>query len=110
LERDEQPGRERSLVALDVAHSEMVEAELDHLIRRRDEKRRLSEGERLEEALWVDSARQHAAKLREAARVEWTLYHEHMSELHLRLSQEHAQTAERLCQEGESEATEGETA
>jgi hypothetical protein len=84
----------------------MAEAQLDHLIRRRDEGRRKTEGERLTEELWVDSARQHAAKLRAAARVEWTLYHEHMSLLHLRLSQEHAQKAERLC-EG---APEGETA
>jgi hypothetical protein len=48
----------------------------------------------------MEGARRHAAKLREAARVEWSLYHEHMRELHTRLAEEHQQKAERLC-EGE---------
>jgi hypothetical protein len=82
-----------------VAHGKMAEAQLDHLIRRRDEKRQQTEGERLEEELWAPGARVYAEKLREAARVEWTLYHEHMSELHRRLSQEHAAKAERLCED-----------
>jgi hypothetical protein len=74
----------------------MVEAELTRMIERRDEKRRSEEGERAAEEMWAESARRHAAKLRDAARVEWSLYHEHMSELHARLSREHQQKAENL--------------
>ena len=43
----------------------MVEAELDAMIRRRDEKRRRDEGERPEEALWLESERKYAARRRE---------------------------------------------
>jgi hypothetical protein len=83
--------------------TEAAEAQIDAFISRMDTRRRDTEGERLTEELWVDSARRHAAKLREAARVEWTLYHEHMSLLHAQLSQEHAAKAERLCEDSEAE-------
>ncbi len=46
-----------------IARGEMVEAELDAMIRRRDEKRRETEGERRTEELWQASARIHDAKL-----------------------------------------------
>jgi hypothetical protein len=82
------------------------EAELDRLIERRSRKGEMTPDE--EEYLWQTSVQRHAAKLREAARVEWTLYHEHMSELHLRLSQEHAQKAERLCEDDDPPAAQGE--
>lgn len=47
---------------MDIAQGEKVEAELDHMIRRADERRRLSEGERREEELWRESERQYQAK------------------------------------------------
>jgi hypothetical protein len=42
---------------VDIARSEQVESELDAMIRRRDEKRRQTEGERLEEELYEPSVR-----------------------------------------------------
>lgn len=89
---------------LDVSTSERsaeaAEAQIDAFISRMDTKRRDTEGERLEEELWVDSARRHAAKLREAARVEWTAYHEHLARLHRALADEHEAKAEKLMQDG----------
>jgi hypothetical protein len=76
--------------------AEAAEAEIGRFIVRMDTKRRDTEGERLEEELYAESARRHAATLREAARAEWTLYHEHMTELHTRLADEHREKAERL--------------
>jgi hypothetical protein len=51
------------------------------------------------EETWRESARRHGHALREAARAEWIQYETHMSELHARLSQEHAHKAEKLCSE-----------
>jgi hypothetical protein len=58
-----------------VAHGEMAEAQLDHLIRRRDDKRRLSEGERLEEELYAPSVRAYNEQRRLQSRYEWHLHH-----------------------------------
>jgi hypothetical protein len=87
--------------------AEAAEAELTRFIERRDDKRRHSDGQRAVEEAWAASARRHAAELRAAARVEWSLYHEHMRELHTRLAQEHRHKAEKLCQSDRS-PTEGE--
>jgi hypothetical protein len=54
------------------------------------------------EETWRESARRHAAELREAARAEWTLYHEHMSELHQRLAAEHREKAQKLLEESDA--------
>ena len=58
------------------ARGEMVEAELDAMIRRRDEKRRQTEGERLEEALWAESVRAYNARVGEDKRQARLEYHE----------------------------------
>ena len=47
----------------DVSTGEKVEKDLDAFISKRDKERRLSEGERAEEAAWRESARRHNAKL-----------------------------------------------
>ena len=61
---------------MDIAQGEKVEAELDYMIRRADERRRLSEGERAEHEVWHESERKYEAK-REAELVfAWVSYHE----------------------------------
>jgi hypothetical protein len=87
----------------EIAHGYAVEKDLDRLIERRHEQRVTDEGERAVEEVWAESARRHAHALRKAARAEWTLYHEHMSELHQRLAAEHREKAERLCEEPREE-------
>jgi hypothetical protein len=61
---------------VDIAKGEMVEAELDAMIRRQDERRRQSEGERAAEALWVESVRRYNARCGEEERLERLEYHE----------------------------------
>jgi hypothetical protein len=45
-----------------VARSEIVEKELDAMIRRRDERRRQSEGERRESELWMEMVKAYDAR------------------------------------------------
>jgi hypothetical protein len=52
---------------VDVAKSSAVEGELDKFISRRHEKQ-VEEGERLEEEMWAESERRHAARQREENR------------------------------------------
>jgi hypothetical protein len=61
---------------VDIAQGEKVEAELDHMIRRADERRRLSEGERAEHELWHESERQYEAKCQAERLFEGVEYHE----------------------------------
>jgi hypothetical protein len=65
---------ERRLV--DITKGEMVEAELDAMIRRRDTERRQSEGERGREELWVESVRRYNARLEDDERLERLHFHE----------------------------------
>jgi hypothetical protein len=86
---------------VDLAKGEATEKELDVFIAKRDRERRQAEGERAAEQAWVESARRHTVKLREAARAEWSLYYEHMAEVHTRLAEEHREKAARLCETDE---------
>jgi hypothetical protein len=61
---------------VEIARSEMVEAELDAMIRRRDAERRQSEGERAREELWQKSVREHNARQGAAQRLERLHFHE----------------------------------
>jgi len=61
---------------VDIARSEQVEGELDALIRRRDEKRRAEEGDRLTEELWMPSERAYFARLEEQKRQARLEFHE----------------------------------
>jgi len=65
---------------LDIAQGEKVEQELDHIIRRADERRRLREGERREEELWRESERQYQAKRQAELVFAWVSYHEEAAE------------------------------
>jgi hypothetical protein len=58
-----------------VARSEMVEKELDAMIRRRDERRRTEEGDRAAEEMWRESVQRHEAQQREQNRTAWLDYH-----------------------------------
>jgi len=59
-----------------VARAEKVEKDLDAMIRRRDDQRRDTEGERAEEELWAESCRAHDAKREQERRAAWCRYHE----------------------------------
>jgi hypothetical protein len=77
----------------------MVEKELDALIRRRDEKRRLTEGERLEEEMYAESVRRFHERQREENRWEWVRYFDRMAQSHAKLSENYRERAEKLCEE-----------
>ncbi len=74
-------------------------AQIDTLIERRArEKNKANELEKL----WKASERAHNERLRRRNRAAWYAFHDRMSELHARLSSEHAARAEALCEEGSS--------
>jgi hypothetical protein len=73
----EQPGR---ALSRDISRGEMVDADLDNLISRRDQKRRLEEGERAEEQAWVESTRIHNEKRRQQICAEWSKHHQDQAE------------------------------
>ena len=80
---------------MDIAHGEAVEAELTRLIEKRAAKGEVDPD--TAEALWQSSVRRYRERAAGEMRRRWTEYHTHMSELHARLSDEHAQKVERLC-------------
>jgi hypothetical protein len=61
---------------MDVAHGEMVEAELNRLIERRSS-RKIDPDER--EALWQESVRRYNARRREENRLAWCDYFSHLA-------------------------------
>jgi hypothetical protein len=58
---------------------------------------RRADAERLE--LWIGSVERYHEKRRQEIRAKWFAFHSDMSELHRRLSEEHAAKAEKLCEE-----------
>jgi hypothetical protein len=60
---------------MDVAKTNMVEAELDSFVARRDKERRRGEGERAPEEIWQESVRTLNAKRQEALCWEWLRFH-----------------------------------
>jgi hypothetical protein len=64
------------------AKGEKVEGELDILITRRHEKRRETEGERLEREVWQETEIRHSQQRREANRLAWCEYHRQQAERH----------------------------
>jgi hypothetical protein len=85
---------------LDVAHGEMVEAELTRMIEKRARKGETGPDER--EDLWVESVRRFHERSEAEMRSRWIEYEQHMTELHTRLAEEHREKAERLCEDGAS--------
>ncbi len=88
---------------MDIVQGEKVEAELDHMIRRADERRRLTEGERAEHELWQESAERYNARQEREMRARWYGYHCEQADRHRRtleaLIAHHEEQAERLCEE-----------
>ncbi len=82
-----------------VARGELVEAELDAMIRRRDEKRRKTEGERDEEALWAASVARHHERERRRNVAAWFAYFCRQADSHRALSEEYERRAEELCED-----------
>ena len=80
-----------------LSRGEMVEKELDALITRRDDKRRQTEGERLEEELYEPSVRMWRERREAARRAEWCEYHQDQAA-------RHRATLEALAAYHESEA------
>lgn len=79
---------------------EKLETDLDNFIEKRHAKRVREEGERAQEEAWKASARKHAAKQRQQARLEWHLHHQGQAERLRRtlesLIAHHEQQAEKL--------------
>jgi hypothetical protein len=84
---------------MDVAHGEMVEAELNRLIERHS-RREMDPYER--EELWQISVRAYTARRREEMRAAWTSYHAGQAAHHRRtlegLIEDHEAQAARLCE------------
>jgi hypothetical protein len=76
---------------------ERAEGELYNIVEKRA---REAEGDPKEEAVWAEFERKARARRERQNRDEWQRFHYHMSALHLALSQEHAQKAERLEESG----------
>ncbi len=88
---------------MDIAQGEKVEAELDHMIRRADERRQLTEGERAEHELWQASVERYNARRRREMRAQWYGWHCDQAERHRRtleaLIAHHEGEAERLLED-----------
>ena len=72
-----------------VARGEVVEAELDGVIRRRDTHRRETEGKRLEREVWQESADRHAEAEQERNRLAWLAHFERMRAVDTGLAQDY---------------------
>jgi hypothetical protein len=85
---------------MDVAHGEMVAAELNRLIEKRSS-RKTDPDERDE--LWKASLAAYNARRREEMRAAWASYHEGQAERHRRTLQDliahHETQAAKLCEE-----------
>jgi hypothetical protein len=86
----------------DIAHGEIVENELDRLIRKRHDRRVAEEGERPERVAWTESERRYDARRRAENRAAWYGWHMDQAERHRRnlaaLVAQHEAAAERLMQ------------
>lgn len=88
---------------MDISRSEQVETDLDRLIERRDAERRKTEGERLEEALWMPSERAYFARQEADHRAAWHDYEMRLYRIHSGLAAEHLARAQRLEANGARE-------
>jgi hypothetical protein len=83
---------------VDVARAEMVESELDAMIRRRHDKRASEEGHRPSEEMWAQSVRRYNAQQRQRHRAEWCEHFERMRALHSGLADEYDAKLRRMEQ------------
>jgi hypothetical protein len=76
-----------------------AERELARMIEKRSPAKLGETDPVLEEPGYVESVRRYRERERREMRARWFIFHSDMSELHARLSREHAQKAERLCED-----------
>jgi hypothetical protein len=88
------------VLSRDITQGEQVEGAIDEFIEKRHRQRVREEGERAQEEAWKESARKHAAKQRQQARLEWHLHHTDQAERLRRtlesLIEHHEREAEKL--------------
>ncbi len=80
---------------MDVAHGEVVEAELTRMIEKRARKEQEPD-ER--EDIWVESVRRFHERSEAEMRSRWIEYHRHLQSLHEGLADEHEEKAQRLLE------------
>jgi hypothetical protein len=81
---------------VDITRSEQVETDLDRLIERRHDQRRMSEGERAAQELWAESVRRYNARQEADHRAAWHEYEMRLYRIHSGLAAEHLARAEKL--------------
>jgi hypothetical protein len=74
--------REDKVIELSTRSAEAAERDVDRFIERRDEKRRQTEGERLEESLWMKTVEAYNKRAREGMLWEKLRYHEALIQSH----------------------------
>ncbi len=84
---------------MDIVRGEWVEKDLDRLIERRHDERVKTEGERLEEELWMTSSREYAEREKRQVGAARYAFEMSMCELHEALAAEHEQRALRLLED-----------
>jgi hypothetical protein len=80
---------------------EAAEAQLERFITQRHEKRVASEGERLEDEMWMESVARFHERSEAEMRSRWVEYHRHLQVLHQNLADEHEAEAQKLLEPGE---------
>jgi hypothetical protein len=84
----------------DISKGEIVDADLDNFIERRDKMRRIEEGERREEEAWKESVRKANAAREAELREQWSSYHLDQAERHKAVLEDlvahHKQQAQKL--------------
>ena len=90
-------------VGWDISRGEGVEKELDHLVRKRHDRRVVEEGERCAEEAWLESERRHAARRREENRLAWHAYFERIAASLRARAVEYDQRAESLMKDRPAE-------
>ncbi len=83
--------------ALDVAHIENVEAELNAFVERRAKAASKAEAE---EMMWKASVRRHNEKIRRKNRAAWFSYFCGQAQAHAAIAADYERRAEELCEEG----------
>jgi hypothetical protein len=92
---------------MEVAHREMVEAELNRLVEKRSRKGEVDPDER--EELWKASLRAHNARRKEQMRAAWAAFHKGQAQCLRRtleaLIRDHEQKASKLMEESDERRT-----
>jgi hypothetical protein len=103
--------KEDKVIELSTRSDEAAQADIDRFIERRDEKRRQSEGERLEQELWMKTVKAYNERERRQIRAQWYGWHCDQVERHRRtlaaLIAHHEGEAQRLLEPEEMDQAEG---